>query len=295
MNHFTLESVADGVWGAIAIPDRGAAANAAIVDLGGEVLVFDTTITPAAARDLRAAAEDLCEAPIRCVVLSHWHADHVYGAPAMPPDATVLSTPETRRLMETRTAERLRQVGAERDRLAASLHARGKHEEADLWRELVGELARVELRFADETFEHRRELRGGERAVELLCYGGGHTASDTVALVADAGVLLAGDLVLVRKHVWLGDGDPAALETTLERVLELGFDAVIGGHGAVGGRADVEAMLAYLRDITTLAAERGIDAEPPARYADWDWPEGWRTNLRFLVDGEVAQIDGLPG
>ena len=55
---FRLEQVADGAWAAISASDL-AIGNAGIVDLGGETLVFDTFWTPAAARELLAAAHEL--------------------------------------------------------------------------------------------------------------------------------------------------------------------------------------------------------------------------------------------
>jgi cyclase len=67
VTHFRLEQVADGAWAAIADSDL-AVGNAGIVDLGGEMLVFDTSWTPAAARELAGFG------PVRWVVNSHWIA-----------------------------------------------------------------------------------------------------------------------------------------------------------------------------------------------------------------------------
>jgi len=53
LTHFRLEQVAEGAWAAIADSDL-AAGNAGLVDLDGETLVFDTSWTPAAARELLA-------------------------------------------------------------------------------------------------------------------------------------------------------------------------------------------------------------------------------------------------
>src|SRR5207247_5596516 len=72
LTHFRLEQVAEGAWAAIADSDL-AAGNAGIVDLGGEMLVFDTSWTPEAARELAGLG------PVRWVANSHWHGDHVRG------------------------------------------------------------------------------------------------------------------------------------------------------------------------------------------------------------------------
>ncbi len=75
--HFTLHSLTEGVVAAIA-SDRGAAiGNAGLIDLGGQVLLFDTFMTPQAALDLRRAAEELFGRAPNLVVNSHYHNDHI--------------------------------------------------------------------------------------------------------------------------------------------------------------------------------------------------------------------------
>ena len=74
-----LHELADGVWAAIAQPTGLAMSNSGIVDLGDRTLVFDTTISPRSASDLRAAAEYLTGRPVAGVLNSHWHRDHVFG------------------------------------------------------------------------------------------------------------------------------------------------------------------------------------------------------------------------
>ena len=85
---------------AIAKPDRGAVGDAAIVDLGEETLVVDTHFSSPAARELRAAAEELTGRPAAWVLNTHWHNDHVLGNGEFEA-ATVVSTTRTRELIAT--------------------------------------------------------------------------------------------------------------------------------------------------------------------------------------------------
>ncbi|MDX6475039.1 MAG: hypothetical protein QOH95_550, partial [Gaiellaceae bacterium] len=57
MEHFRLEQVADDAWAAVALPDRGAVANAGFIRVGDYTIVFDTFLSTAAADELRIAAE----------------------------------------------------------------------------------------------------------------------------------------------------------------------------------------------------------------------------------------------
>jgi cyclase len=264
--HFRLEQVAEGAWAAIALPDRGAAGNAGLADLGGETLVFDTFFTPAAARELLAAAGALALTPVSVVVNSHWHGDHVRGNQVFE-EATIVSTRRTRELIATRDQERLAGL---RQELETS---------ADAPPELVAAVAEIEPRLPDDVFDERRSLG----RAELLTYGGGHTESDAFLHLAEAGVLFAGDLVLVRSHAWMGDGNPEAWRVIVDRIAELDFDVFVPGHGEVGGRSELDDFRGYLADIVAAAEEHGAGAPVPERYRDWAFADGWARNLDFLT------------
>jgi cyclase len=259
LTHYRLEQVADGAWAAIVASDL-ARGNAGVVDLGGELLVFDTSWTPAAARELAGLG------PVRWVANSHWHGDHVRGNQVFE-DATIVSTRATRELIATRDAERL-----------AGLRQELESTE-DAPPELVEAVAEIELRLPDEVFDERRSFG----RAELVTYGGGHTESDAFLHLADAGVLFAADLVLVRNHARMADGYPDAWPGILDRIAELDFDVLVPGHGEVGGRADLDDLRAYLADVVAAAEEHGADAPIPERYRDWGFESGWERNLAFLT------------
>jgi cyclase len=259
LTHFRLEQVADGAWAAIADSDL-AAGNAGVVDLGGETLVFDTSWTPAAARELAARG------PVRWVVNSHWHGDHVRGNQVFA-EATIVSTRRTRELIATRDAERLAGLRQELETTE------------DAPPELVEAVAEIEPRLPDEVFDERRSFG----RAELVTYGGGHTESDAFLHLPHEGVLFAADLVLVRSHAWMGDGYPDAWRGILERMAELDFDVLVPGHGEVAGRGDLDGFRAYLDDIVAAAEEHGAHAPIPERYRDWAFEDGWARNLAFLT------------
>jgi glyoxylase-like metal-dependent hydrolase (beta-lactamase superfamily II) len=110
--NFRLEQLADGIFAAIVVPGTGAWGNAGIVHLGDATLVFDTFLTPAPARELRAAAEALTDAPVRYVVNSHYHMDHTYGNAEFP-NAVVIATATTRDLIAQRGVSLLQRVQAD--------------------------------------------------------------------------------------------------------------------------------------------------------------------------------------
>jgi cyclase len=272
--HFDLEPVGDGVWASVARPGRGAVGNAAIVDLGGEALVVDTHFGPAASRDLRAAAEELA-GPVRQVVDTHWHGDHVNGNSSMPHDARIVATPRTVELMRTLGAQRLASfkvsLDEERGRVHA-LRADGDEEAAEALAELLAEAPEIEHRLPDETFDERLEL-GRAR---VATYGGGHTESDAIVHVSDARVLIAGDLVVVGSQPWAGHGDPREWLRILNHLESLDVHTIVPGHGPVSGAES----FAPLRDY--LDALLALPDQAPARFRGWEQPEMWGRNVTAL-------------
>jgi cyclase len=200
-------------------------------------------------------------------VNSHWHGDHVRGNQVFG-GATIVSTRRTRELIATRDQERLAGL---RQELETS---------ADAPAELVTAVSEIEPRLPDDVFDERRDLG----RAELLTYGGGHTESDAFLHLADAGVLFAADLVLVRSHAWMGDGYPEAWREIAARLVELDFDVLVPGHGDVGGRSDLDDFRAYLDHVDAAAEEHGASAPVPERYRDWGFEEGWARNLAFITE-----------
>src|SRR5260370_29393944 len=78
--HFRLVPVAAGVYAAVAKPgDRDAVGNAGFVVGEDSVLVIDSFATPAAAQELLSEIRRVTKLPIRWVVNTHYHLDHVGG------------------------------------------------------------------------------------------------------------------------------------------------------------------------------------------------------------------------
>jgi cyclase len=281
VRHAELAAAGSGVHAVIAKPDRGAVGNAAVIDLGEETLVVDTHVSLAAARELRAAAEELTGRSASWVLNTHWHADHVLGNAEFA-GATIASTTRTRELMATIGAQRLaaqkesleRELQAELERLRAAADVEG----AALLEEQAPELRSVTHRLPDETFDDRCDFG----AAHALTLGGGHTESDAFVLVQEAGVLVAGDLVVVGMQPWAGHGDPGAWASILERLLDLEWETCVPGHGPVSGREVVPPLRDYL--LALDEAIGGDDAEPelPAPFRDWDGSEMWERNVTAL-------------
>lgn len=127
-------------------------------------------------------------------------------------------------------------------------------------------------------FSSAKVLDLGDRAVELVHPGRGHTAGDLVIRVADAEVLVAGDLVEESAPPAFGpDSFPLEWAASLDVVLSLTTAAttVVPGHGGRVDRAFVEeqrAGIAVVAETIRELAGQGVPAEQALTAASWPFP-----------------------
>ena len=78
---FDLQKVAEGVYAAIRKEPPGLMFNANVVFIinDDDVIVVDTNITPSSAKEALAALRKLTTRPVRYVINTHWHPDHISG------------------------------------------------------------------------------------------------------------------------------------------------------------------------------------------------------------------------
>ena len=213
--------------------------------VGGErgLLLVDTHASDAAAREVLDLARGLGAGPVVAVANTHDHHDHVLG------NATVRD-----------------------DFPGVPIHA---HEECAAG---VARLEAGRVVVPDHTFSSAAVVDLGDRAVELVHPGAGHTAGDVVVRVPDADVLLAGDLVEESAPPAYGDDSfPLEWPRALDLVLQLiGPDTVVvPGHGAVVDhgfvleqRGDIGVVAETIRDL----ASRGVPIGQALEAAEWPFP-----------------------
>ena len=139
------------------------------------------------------------------------------------------------------------------------------------------EILATTLHLPTHTFSSAVQLDLGDRAVELIHPGRGHTAGDLVVRVPDADVLLGGDLVEESDPPFIGDDSwPLEWPTTLDLVIGLMTDAtvVVPGHGKVvdkdfvqDQRAEIGVIAETIRDL----ASRGVPQSQALAEGEWPW------------------------
>lgn len=129
------------------------------------------------------------------------------------------------------------------------------------------------------TFSDEEAIYLGGVEVRMLYFGRGHTNGDTVIFFPDLRTVHAGDLVIDGMPVIDYDNGGSALEfvTTLEKLMTLDFDTVIPGHGPVSTKADVAAFRADIETMRTRLAgmvRQGKTKDDMVNTLEADY--GWR-------------------
>ncbi len=244
-----------GQAGVVASANEGFNSNAGFVVTADGVVVFDALGTPALGKRLLALIEKTTRQPVRRVIASHYHADHVYGLQALQGPGTEIWAHELVRdyLASDAPAARL----AERKQsLAPWVNAKSRVVVPDRY---LGE----DMRFTM-----------GGLSFHVLHAGPAHTPEDLMMLVEEDEVLFVGDLMFTGRIPFVADADVGSWIKAIDRVLALRPKIVVGGHGphstdAAFDLALTRDYLAYLRDQISAAYDEGLDFDSAYRHIDW--------------------------
>lgn len=300
-DHFDLQQVSSDVWVAIAKDGGAAICNAAIIDLGGPILVFDTFLTPQAAQDLKRAADELFGHSPHLVINSHYHNDHTWGNQVFVQDAQIISSVKTRELILTEGKEELNWYT---QNSASKLEANRKSQkettdpvvisELKMWEGyysgLVAALPELKMCLPTLTFDHQLEIHGSRGSAKLISYEGAHTGSDTVLYLPQSGVVLLSDLLFIQMHPYLAEGDPFLYIKALEDILKLDASCFVPGHGPVGTASDVKELIDYIDQSIQTAQKLNEEGEPledqiaalpvPQGFGHWRFQFMYHLNLK---------------
>lgn len=226
---FTLKSLGHNVYAAINDAEGHAGANAGFVIGDDGVLVIDTFENEAAATLLLAEIRKLTSLPVKYVVNTHYHLDHVAGNAVFQKAGAV--------------------VMAQRN-VAGWIHTEnlkffGKNIKPEQ-KSMVEALAAPNI-----LYDNGLAVLLGRREVLVQVFPG-HTGGDSVVMIPDAKVVFCGDLFWHATLPNLIDASTDKWMKTLEDMRTASSSSAIvyvPGHGDPGDFHDVEAFRSYLADL----------------------------------------------
>jgi cyclase len=242
--------------------------NAALVIGDGQSLLVDTLWDPPLTRRMLAAMAPLIdEAPLARLVNTHSDGDHWWGNQEVPA-TEIIATEAARAVMEAQSPAEMKRFGA----LAGALRLAGAAPIPYPRRGAVATIAayvsealapfsfnEVRLVPPTRTFSGRLELEVGGREVSLIEVGPAHTPGDLIVWVPDARIAIAADILFVGVTPIMWAGPLEGWVAALERLLELGAERFVPGHGPVCGPDEVQRLIDYWRWLDQAAGKR-LDA-----------------------------------
>ena len=239
--------------------------NSLIVVRDTDVVVVDAQFTRAATRETIAAIRKLTDKPLRYVINTHWHDDHVAGNQVYQD-----SFPSVRLVMHRNTAADLATLGVtnRRNQLEGAPPAIERFERllamnlgidstkaTPMEREAIESAVRIVRQYVAEarafrsitamdTVHRRMTLGQGPNQIDLLWFGLGNTRGDLVVHLPARGIVATGDLVVAPVPLAF-NSHPSSWIKVLDSLLALNPRLIVPGHGPV------------MRDLQYVRSVRG--------------------------------------
>lgn len=314
---FEIQKLAEGVYAAVRTDPPGLMVdgNCVFIVNDEDVVVVDA---PEAARDLLPLLRSLTPKPVRFVVNTHWHDDHITGNAVYRkayPGVEFIGHAALRAYLPTTGAENRRAMIEGAPGFMAYIRSQmeqGKSLTGDpiteeerasyesdgrLVDRYMAEVPHSEVVLPTIAVTDRLTLYRGSRKIEILHLGRAHTSGDLVVFLPVERIVVAGDLVVWPVPlVGAEQSHVAEWGATLEKMLALNPSIIVPGHGPVLSSGDYARQMIQLfssvTDQVKAAVARGETLEAARRSVDLKRQKGLfagDSKIRaFLFDQYVA-------
>ncbi len=229
--------------------------NAGFVITPAGVVVIDALGSPELARRLIAQIRKVTDKPLHTVIVTHYHADHVYGLQVFHEAGARIVAHEA--------------SGAYLNSDTARLRLEASRQELFPW---VDE--KTQLLPPDEPIKGAKKLLIGGVDFELIPVGPSHTPDDLVVWLPQSKVLFAGDLVFRNRIPFVGQADSRQWIESLNTLLKFPAKVMVPGHGPASTQPKQDMSLTrdylmYLRQTMGKGAADLVPFDEVYKTTDW--------------------------
>lgn len=244
-----------GQPGVASAANEGFNSNAGFVVTDEGVVVIDALGTPVLGQALVSAIRAVTKAPIRRVIITHYHADHFYGLQAFRKERSeVWAHRAAREYLEGGEAARRHEQ-----------RARDLFPWVDEKMPLIG---------ADRWLEGDERFTLGGVRFEVLHMGPAHSPEDLIVVLPGEGVIFVGDILFAGRIPFVGEADSKRWLERIDALLALKPRVMVTGHGRVSTEpakdlALTRDYLRFLRAAMGKAVEEFVPFEEAYARTDW--------------------------
>jgi len=286
---FTLKPVAHNIYAAIDNTKGEAGANAGFIIGEDSVIIVDTFENAPAAQALLGEIRMLTKLPIKFVVNTHYHLDHVAGNAVFAKEgATIVAHRNVASWIHT---ENLKFFGK------------------DIKPEQKSEVEN--LAAPDLLYDNTLELRSGSSSSVHVQFSLGHTGGDSIVVVQQEKntVIFCGDLFWHQTLPNLIDASTAPWMETLTTLAKFPAESpvtFVPGHGDPGSAADIIAFRGYLADLrdwvgaarkdgkSTAVLTEGVLPQVKQKYGSWQFFDYFAKRNIADVEAELSGTKRVP-
>ena len=240
----------------VATDNQGFISNSAVIIGDDGITVVDALGSPSLAEQLLAEIRKISDLPVKRVIATHYHADHIYGL----------------QVFEEQGAEVMAPAGVEE-----YLQSQAAVDRLEERRFSLEPWVNDDTRLVDPDQYLNKSTTIDEGNVKLVVnyLGKAHSEADLTVFVEPDNVFITGDVIFEGRIPFVGDSDSKAwLETLNDMAKKEGIAALIPGHGGLA-RDPLKAItltrdyLAYLRENMGAGVEEMMTFDEI--YSEIDW------------------------
>ncbi len=202
-------------------------ANAGIIIGRDGIVVVDSLISAKEAKRFIRDIRTISRKPIKYVVNTHHHLDHVFGNSEFAKlGAVIIAQENDKKTMENNAGDTIKNIGK--------------------YGLTANDMKGTTPAYPVLAYGNRMIIDIGSEQIELIHPRHSHTNGDTLVYLPGKKILFAGDILFTKYHPFLGEGNIDEWAKELDNIKSMDIEKIIPGHGPLSGKKDLEDMKEYI-------------------------------------------------